>query len=371
MNMPIAEDNTVHFTSTLMALIRTALEIKLASGVLAQRLCDANLKREINRVWPNLQQKTVDLLVTPHKYNELTVGKVYAAHMIFDYYKQNRAKKLQQQNPSGISQNKLCALFRPVLPFTHLHQAAPPIKPPPPPEPEPESKAEAPPSTTSTTVNSAPSQDTVLNKRSNIKHSQSGDFSQAAGRHKARRRLQRGQSEDVQYSSRAQEHQADPKPGENISDSEGYPSLEGHARAASLPRLNAEYHRSHPRHAPGTHLAVCTTCCTATLSLLLCPSLLLFSPFPSLFSLYLRLPHHIAELTPSTMHQSFHINVSKKQSSQHTHSHDPLKPYILGKVSVCVLRVRQALFPAFQPASTAVQCYTLVKCGCECSCCFV
>uniref|UniRef100_A0A8C7KRX4 Voltage-dependent N-type calcium channel subunit alpha n=1 Tax=Oncorhynchus kisutch TaxID=8019 RepID=A0A8C7KRX4_ONCKI len=59
MNMPIADDNTVHFTSTLMALIRTALEIKLAS--------------------------------------ELTVGKVYAALMIFDYYKQNRAKRLEQQ----------------------------------------------------------------------------------------------------------------------------------------------------------------------------------------------------------------------------------------------------------------------------------
>lgn len=109
MNMPIADDNTVQFTSTLMALIRTALEIKLASGerlklqnpeslaagltapmlmwiavialvqiwcgmfvgaspgVLAQRLCDADLKREINRVWPSLSQKTVDLLVTPHK----------------------------------------------------------------------------------------------------------------------------------------------------------------------------------------------------------------------------------------------------------------------------------------------------------------
>uniref|UniRef100_A0A8C9SUM4 Voltage-dependent N-type calcium channel subunit alpha n=1 Tax=Scleropages formosus TaxID=113540 RepID=A0A8C9SUM4_SCLFO len=61
MNMPIADDNTVHFTSTLMALIRTALEIKLASA------------------------------------NELTVGKVYAALMIFDYYKQNRARRLQQQ----------------------------------------------------------------------------------------------------------------------------------------------------------------------------------------------------------------------------------------------------------------------------------
>lgn len=33
MNMPISnEDMTVHFTSTLMALIRTALEIKLAPG---------------------------------------------------------------------------------------------------------------------------------------------------------------------------------------------------------------------------------------------------------------------------------------------------------------------------------------------------
>uniref|UniRef100_A0A8C1Q734 Voltage-dependent N-type calcium channel subunit alpha n=1 Tax=Cyprinus carpio TaxID=7962 RepID=A0A8C1Q734_CYPCA len=61
MNMPIADDNSVHFTSTLMALIRTALEIKLASA------------------------------------NELTVGKVYAALMIFDYYKQNRAKRLQMQ----------------------------------------------------------------------------------------------------------------------------------------------------------------------------------------------------------------------------------------------------------------------------------
>uniref|UniRef100_A0A8C7KNS6 Voltage-dependent N-type calcium channel subunit alpha n=1 Tax=Oncorhynchus kisutch TaxID=8019 RepID=A0A8C7KNS6_ONCKI len=95
MNMPIADDNTVHFTSTLMALIRTALEIKLASGVLAQRLCDSDLRKEISRVWPNLPPKTIDLLVTPYK--KLTVGKVYAALMIFDYYKQNRAKRLEQQ----------------------------------------------------------------------------------------------------------------------------------------------------------------------------------------------------------------------------------------------------------------------------------
>uniref|UniRef100_A0A8C9SUH5 Voltage-dependent N-type calcium channel subunit alpha n=1 Tax=Scleropages formosus TaxID=113540 RepID=A0A8C9SUH5_SCLFO len=102
MNMPIADDNTVHFTSTLMALIRTALEIKLASGMVAQRLSDADLKKELATVWPNLSQKTLDLLVTPHKPNELTVGKVYAALMIFDYYKQNRARRLQQQQESQL-----------------------------------------------------------------------------------------------------------------------------------------------------------------------------------------------------------------------------------------------------------------------------
>uniref|UniRef100_A0A8C4HJW2 Voltage-dependent N-type calcium channel subunit alpha n=1 Tax=Dicentrarchus labrax TaxID=13489 RepID=A0A8C4HJW2_DICLA len=117
MNMPIADDNTVHFTSTLMALIRTALEIKLAS---AQRLSDAELKKELSTVWPNLSQKTVDLLVTPHKPNELTVGKVYAALMIFDYYKQNRARRLQlqqQQSTSGSQvQHPHCTCLH-----THTH----------------------------------------------------------------------------------------------------------------------------------------------------------------------------------------------------------------------------------------------------------
>ncbi|XP_077944335.1 voltage-dependent N-type calcium channel subunit alpha-1B isoform X7 [Gasterosteus aculeatus] len=253
MNMPIAEDRTVHFTSTLMALIRTALDIKLASGVLAQHLCDADLKREIHRVWPSLSQKTVDLLVTPPKYNELTVGKVYAALMIFDHYKQTCAKRLQQQH-SGGQQSKLGSLFRPMLPLTHIQEVEPPIcspKLPLSPQPEPEAKPELLPTTSLTSVN----RDSLLNQRSAIKHSQSGDVSQAAQqRPKARRKLQRGQSEDVPYSTKPQEF-VELKQVENLSDSEEYPSLEGHSRAASLPRLNAEYYRSHPRHVPGTHLA--------------------------------------------------------------------------------------------------------------------
>ena len=40
-------------------------------------------------------------LLSPPADNELTVGKVYAALMIFDYYKQTCAKRLQQQNSEG------------------------------------------------------------------------------------------------------------------------------------------------------------------------------------------------------------------------------------------------------------------------------
>lgn len=39
MNMPVDEDMTVHFTSTLMSLIRTALDIKIARGQRRQQGC--------------------------------------------------------------------------------------------------------------------------------------------------------------------------------------------------------------------------------------------------------------------------------------------------------------------------------------------
>ncbi|XP_028910161.1 voltage-dependent N-type calcium channel subunit alpha-1B isoform X4 [Ornithorhynchus anatinus] len=103
MNMPISnEDMTVHFTSTLMALIRTALEIKLAPAGMKQHQCDAELKKEITSVWANLPQKTLDLLVPPHKPDEMTVGKVYAALMIFDFYKQNKNVREPGQQQAGV-----------------------------------------------------------------------------------------------------------------------------------------------------------------------------------------------------------------------------------------------------------------------------
>ncbi|XP_034469409.1 voltage-dependent R-type calcium channel subunit alpha-1E-like isoform X3 [Hippoglossus hippoglossus] len=101
MNMPVDEDMSVHFTSTLMSLIRTALDIKIARG---QGACgedrvalDSELQKEISIIWPYLPQKNLDLLVPINKDTDMTVGKIYASMMIMDYFKQNKAKKLRQQ----------------------------------------------------------------------------------------------------------------------------------------------------------------------------------------------------------------------------------------------------------------------------------
>ncbi|KAJ3594452.1 hypothetical protein NHX12_003759 [Muraenolepis orangiensis] len=62
MNMPVDEDMSVHFTSTLMSLIRTALDIKIARGGEDRIRLDSELQKEISVIWPYLPQKTLDLL---------------------------------------------------------------------------------------------------------------------------------------------------------------------------------------------------------------------------------------------------------------------------------------------------------------------
>ncbi|XP_062411314.1 voltage-dependent R-type calcium channel subunit alpha-1E [Sardina pilchardus] len=97
MNMPVDDEMSVHFTSTLMALIRTALEVKIARGGEDRGQMDMDLQKEISVIWPHLSQKALDLLVPIHKASDMTIGKIYAAMMIMDYYKQSKAKKLRQQ----------------------------------------------------------------------------------------------------------------------------------------------------------------------------------------------------------------------------------------------------------------------------------
>nr|XP_021331853.1 voltage-dependent N-type calcium channel subunit alpha-1B isoform X8 [Danio rerio] len=248
MNMPIADDNSVHFTSTLMALIRTALEIKLASGMVAQRLSDAELKKELSTVWPNLSQKTMDLLVTPHKPNELTVGKVYAALMIFDYYKQNRAKRLQMQQQQlkeqagPGSQNKVSALLEPILPLTHMQD-------------QPVNGVD---SASECQAQTRPSSTTLNNGRTTLDNTIKGSSSWASEKSKEvqkskRRPMSRGQSEDASNANTAQES-VEMRKMENSANTVTSGGLEGQGRAASMPKLNAEMQRSHSRQSPGTLL---------------------------------------------------------------------------------------------------------------------
>ncbi|XP_069864597.1 voltage-dependent P/Q-type calcium channel subunit alpha-1A isoform X2 [Dipodomys merriami] len=122
MDLPVADDNTVHFNSTLMALIRTALDIKIAKGGADKQQMDAELRKEMMAIWPNLSQKTLDLLVTPHKSTDLTVGKIYAAMMIMEYYRQSKAKRLQAMREE---QNRTPLMFQRMEPPSPTQEGGP------------------------------------------------------------------------------------------------------------------------------------------------------------------------------------------------------------------------------------------------------
>ncbi|XP_038071611.1 voltage-dependent calcium channel type A subunit alpha-1-like isoform X1 [Patiria miniata] len=94
MNMPVAKDKTVHFTTTLMALIRTALDIKI--GKVADRdRHDRELREAVKNFWPMLNTEKLDLLVPPDSEvigEKLTVGKIYSALLIYETWREYKAK---------------------------------------------------------------------------------------------------------------------------------------------------------------------------------------------------------------------------------------------------------------------------------------
>ncbi|XP_070531532.1 voltage-dependent calcium channel type A subunit alpha-1-like [Ptychodera flava] len=94
MNMPVSEDKTVHFTTTLMALIRTALNIKIVK-VAEQDQADDELRVAIKNFWPHLSQEKLDLLVPPNSeliYPNLSVGKIYASLLIYETWREYKTK---------------------------------------------------------------------------------------------------------------------------------------------------------------------------------------------------------------------------------------------------------------------------------------
>ncbi|XP_041974492.1 voltage-dependent calcium channel type A subunit alpha-1 isoform X3 [Aricia agestis] len=100
MNMPLDEEGKVNFTTTLFALIRENLNIKMRSaGEMDQ--ADEELRETITHIWPLQAKKMLDLLV-PRKdvlnAGKLTVGKVYAGLLILESW---RSTRFGQTKPQG------------------------------------------------------------------------------------------------------------------------------------------------------------------------------------------------------------------------------------------------------------------------------
>ncbi|XP_074655928.1 voltage-dependent calcium channel type A subunit alpha-1-like [Tubulanus polymorphus] len=132
MNMPVAEDNTVHFTTTLFALIRESLQIKMGPvnpAVPVEKTLeemdrkDDEFRETIRRMWPIQAKKMLHLLMpiddrknrmidkdpdTPN--HRLTVGKIYAGLLIAENwraYKASQSKINHKANNDSNDKRKL------------------------------------------------------------------------------------------------------------------------------------------------------------------------------------------------------------------------------------------------------------------------
>ncbi|XP_074990422.1 voltage-dependent P/Q-type calcium channel subunit alpha-1A [Calonectris borealis] len=220
MDLPVADDNTVHFNSTLMALIRTALDIKIAKGGADKQQMDAELRKEMIAIWPNLSPKNLDLLVTPHKSTDLTVGKIYAAMMIMEYYRQSKAKKLQAMREE---QNRTPLMFQRMEPPSPTQEGTP----------GPDAVPTAEPGA------GLAARDGGLKESQSWVTQRAQEMFQKTGTWSP----ERGHPEDVPNSrpnSQLVEMREMAKDGYSDSD---YLPMEGHGRAASMPRLPAENQR--------------------------------------------------------------------------------------------------------------------------------
>nr|XP_055040915.1 calcium channel, voltage-dependent, P/Q type, alpha 1A subunit, b isoform X11 [Misgurnus anguillicaudatus] len=223
MDLPVADDNTVHFNSTLMALIRTALDIKIAKGGADKHQMDAELRKEMMAIWPNLSQKNLDLLVTPHKSaTDLTVGKIYAAMMIMEYYRQSKAKKLQALREE---QNRTPLMFQRMEPSPN-HEGGQGLNglPELPQEP----------------VNSLPPEGGMSGSQSWVTSRAQEMFQKSVPDHSNPERPYSEDHHDSRHNPQTVEMREIGPVGDGYSDTEPYHPMEGHGRTISMPRLSAD-----------------------------------------------------------------------------------------------------------------------------------
>ncbi|MEQ2294191.1 Voltage-dependent P/Q-type calcium channel subunit alpha-1A [Ameca splendens] len=242
MDLPVADDNTVHFNSTLMALIRTALDIKIAKGGADKHQMDAELRKEMMAIWPNLSQKTLDLLVTPHKAaTDLTVGKIYAAMMIMEYYRQSKTKKLQALREE---QNRTPLMFQRMEPPSEEGGT----------DGQGGQGQNGLPSTQPNNINSIPPEGGMTESQSWMT-AKAQEMFQKTG----------NWSPDQPYPDDIHANRHNPQTVEmremgrdGYSNTEPCHPMDGHGRTLSMPRLSADNQRR--RHRPrGNNLSVCTS----------------------------------------------------------------------------------------------------------------
>ncbi|XP_022239678.1 voltage-dependent calcium channel type A subunit alpha-1-like isoform X4 [Limulus polyphemus] len=114
MNMPITKEaGTVNFTTTLFALIRENLSIKMRPAD-EMDLADRELRETIRKIWPFQAKKLLDRILPQDdvlREGNLTVGKIYAGLLILENWKTTRfgqlptEENLSEENaPSSNSQ---------------------------------------------------------------------------------------------------------------------------------------------------------------------------------------------------------------------------------------------------------------------------
>lgn len=145
--MPMDADGKVNFTTTLFALIRENLSIKMRTGKWSRWQCwktlhnhvnptlademdqaDSELRETITHIWPLQAKKMIDLLVPRSEdlnTGKLSVGKIYGGLLILESWRNTKFGQLETDAPVSnlfhfISISSL-AIF-PLLKLTHQNE---------------------------------------------------------------------------------------------------------------------------------------------------------------------------------------------------------------------------------------------------------
>ncbi|XP_049283428.1 voltage-dependent calcium channel type A subunit alpha-1-like isoform X5 [Anopheles funestus] len=121
MNMPVDEEGRVGFTTTLFALIRENLSIKMRPAEEMDQ-ADMELRQTIRQIWPIQAKKMVDLLVPPNNVlntGKMTVGKIYAGILMLETWRNNKGARYDFE--PELQEHKNHDIQEPYIDDGHLH----------------------------------------------------------------------------------------------------------------------------------------------------------------------------------------------------------------------------------------------------------